>query len=183
MADHLLRGFHRYAVIGLAVVTLISSATAQEVVIACPAGSGDLAALDLRFGADVLTLVDTERTSALPARLNGDPAGIYIINASGLIETMMPPLDALDTCLTDKLATLGFTAANADELAYAANGCRLDLKDVETLQPAQAVIEVTVMDPRSAMVFIARTYTAPSAVTGAPVELAEFPPLNCSLAN
>ena len=166
--------------IGLALSLLAGGANAQEIAIACPA-TDLLGPLVLRFSSNTLELVDAGATATLPASLNGDPAAIYTIAASGTMTAPMPPLAAFDACLSEKLAASGLSAGNTDDVAYVANSCRLQLKD--SLEPREitARLEITVMAPGEAGVFITRTYVEPSTVTGAPVELAEFPMRTCPL--
>jgi hypothetical protein len=162
-------------------VGVVSSSMAAEITLECPTEHPGQPKLSLRYGAEALSVTDADGTTALPGTVKDLPSGMFGISAHGPMTALMPEPAALDKCLVDKLKQLGMRADDADALTYVANACRLKLSSSATMQKIEADFVITALEPGEAMLYIERQYAAPSAVTGKPVTLAEFPTRNCKV--
>jgi hypothetical protein len=174
-----LRILHVSICIGALMTTAPAGASAK-VAIDCPA-DGPTPMMSLRYDADSLSVTHASGTVALPASIQRDPSGMFSIRASGPMEASMPEPAALDQCLAAKLKEQEATAADTGTLDYVAYLCRLKLSPSGTVQKTKTVFTITALDPDKAMLFIQRRYTVPSAVTGKPIQLDEFPLRNCNV--
>ena len=155
-------------------------ARAAEISINCPA-TDIYADLELRLSGVTLTVTDTDGAAELPATLNGDPAGMFTVEAVGTMEGVLPVLADLETCVTAKLAQQGAAASDADALAFGLNQCRLKLTASAVRQKLDASFVVTSLDKGSASLLISRRFIAPSGLTGAPLQLDEWPMRQCNV--
>ena len=166
----------RAACAGLALVLALTPASAADFSFRC-AGADGTPDADLAFAGEVLTVVEDGRTATLVGRVEGEPPENYGISAAGRGDAMLPEAAAMDACLDKGLKAQGATAADDDAVAYVVNGCRLDLAAVA--QPADLSYQIIFMAPGPAQLFVTRTYATPSAVTGAPITVPEWPMRNC----
>lgn len=165
----------------LAIVLLLGGAHAAEIAITCPA-DGSALELKLKLDGEQLNVTDTNGTASVPAHIDTDPSGMFAISASGPVEAVMPSLGALDTCIAEKLKAQGMTASDRDVVIFSANQCRLELASSSTKQRVTGNFTVTSMDKGQASLLISHQYTMPSAVTGEPMQLDEWPMRNCEVA-
>ena len=93
----------------------------------------------------------------------------------------MPEPAALDSCLLTKLKQQSAMAKDEDAVIYSAGLCRFDLASSQTSQKVDAQLNATSLEGKTAQVFIQRTYTAPSAVSGKPVQIDEWPTRQCAV--
>ena len=166
--------------LGLLAALLTTASAAAGLAIECPQGEAG-PKLSLIYTPDAMSVTDGKGTVSLSASIQGDPAGIFTLYGSGPMDAMMPDAAALDECLAAKLAGQGVTAADADMLAYVSNACRLKLTPSGSVQKVQAQLTLTSIDKGKAMLFIQRQYLTPSAVTGKPLRLDEFPTSSCEV--
>lgn len=166
----------------LAGASLCSMASAAQITITCPA-DGTSAELKLQLDGDHLTITDANEAVSLPANFDSDPSGAFGIAASGPMSSVMPTLPDLDKCIADKLDQQGETAAAKDVVAFFVNQCRLALAPVAKKQPVTARFTINSLDPGEADLLISRDYLAPSTVTGAPLQLNEWPMRQCTVAS
>lgn len=131
----------------------------------------------------MLNVTDADGTAGMPATLQGDAADMFTIQASGLIEGAMPALEALDGCVAGKLKQQGAAATDTDALTFVLNQCRLQLASASSRQKVDATFIVTSMEKGNASLMISRRYTVPSEVTGAPLQLDEWPMRQCNVAS
>lgn len=165
-----------------AAVLMLGTATCAmaDVVVECPA-EGFSPQLTLSFAGDVLTIKDPQGSTTLPAALEPGQANAFTITGHGPMDAMMPEIKALDECLAAKLKEENTTAADENALAYAENACRMTLMPTATTQKTDANYAIFSADPKTALVSIQNTYTAPSAVTGKPLQLDALLPRNCNI--
>lgn len=128
-----------------------------------------------------MNVTDADGTAAVSATLQGDPSGMFTIQALGPIEGAMPALDALDGCLAGKLKQQGAVATDTDTLTFVLNQCRLKLATASIRQKVDATFTITSIDKGSASLLLSRRYVVPSAVTGNPMQLDEWPMRECSV--
>jgi hypothetical protein len=117
----------------------------------------------------------------LPASLSQASAGMFAIQGWGAMETPMPDLADMDRCLGDGLKNKGMQATDRDAVAFVGNLCRLKLMPGAAVQKVAARYEITALDPKAATVFISRSYTVASSVTGEPLQLDEWPIRQCAV--
>jgi hypothetical protein len=153
---------------------------AAEILMECPA-TDRAPKVALRFNADILSVTDAQGTSALRGSLQPIQPGVFGIKGSGPMEAVMPDPGAFDDCLVARLKQQDASATNESAVTYVANLCRLKLLPSGSVQKVEAVFTATALDPGKATVFIQRSYTVPSKVTGKPMQLDEFPPRNCDV--
>lgn len=135
---------------------------------------------ELAFEGDTLTVVEDGRTATLAGSIEGQPPETYSINASGQGEAALPEATAMDDCLAAALKAQGAAATDGDTVAYLVNSCRLELAPKAVPQAAELSYQLIVMGPEPAQLFVTRTYTTPSVVTGAPIAVPEWPMRNCN---
>lgn len=157
---------------------LASVAVAAEISLECPA-AGFSPALALHLSGTMLIVSDPAGRAELPAILNGDPFGMFTIEASGPMEAAMPVLADLEICAEGKLQDQGAAPTDADALVYVLNLCRLKLQSAATPQVAAARFVLTSMAAGSASLLISRSYVEASRMTGAPLQLDEWPMRQC----
>lgn len=165
----------------LFVMLTTANATAGGIAFTCAAGEAGTK-LSLSFNADVLSVTDDKGASSVPASIQGDPEGIFTLYGSGPMEVLMPDAAALDACLSAKLKAQGVTADDKDMLAYDSSACRAMLIANGAIQQAQAQLTLTSIDKGKATLFVQHQYLTPSAVTGKPLQLDEFPTRTCDVA-
>lgn len=156
-----------------------SSVMAADIVVDCPQQDA-LPPLTYVYTADTLTLGDDPNT--LPAFVREDPdTDMMAIRATGETEAPMPEPVALDACIDERLKKFGFDITEEDVAFTSAMSCRNDM--AESLVPTRIniVVEVMSMEKGSASVFTSRTYVAPSALLGKPIEISEWPLRNCTV--
>ena len=153
---------------------------AADISINCPAAEVG-PQVSLRFNGDMLAVTDKDGTNDLAASLQGDAAGVFTIYGSGAMNAMMPNGSELDQCIAEKLKQLGATAADADALGSVSNTCQQKLLPTAVKQNVQVQFTVTSIDKGAATLFIQRQYLTPSAVTGKPLWLDEWPLRNCEV--
>lgn len=156
---------------------MIGTASA-EISIECPEGEAE-PNLSMIYAHDTLSVTNENSAVSLPATIQGETTGMFTVYGSGTMDAMMPEATALDECLAAELREHGATAADVDMLAYSSNTCRLKLMPSGSLQKVQSQFTLTSTDKGKAMLFVQRQYLKPSAVTGKPLQLDEFPPRNC----
>ena len=166
--------------LGLLAALAPAESAAAGLAIECPQSEAG-PKLSLSYVPDMLSVTEGVSAASLSASLQGDPAGIFTLYGTGPMDAMMPEASALDECLTAKLKEQGVTAADADMLAYGANACRLKLASSGSVQKVQAQLTLTSVDKGKAILFIQRQYLTPSALTGKPLQLDEFPTRNCEV--
>lgn len=163
----------------LCVLGIVSAAKAAEVGFQCPAGANGREALGLSYDDEVLSVSGSDGTAELPASLDGDVGAQFGISGFGPAEQMMPDPRALDACLAAGLKSHGSVANDEAAVAYELAECQATLAGALSRQSVDLHVTATVIDPGAAMVFIQRTYQAPSTITGAPLTLDEFPTRDC----
>ncbi|WP_143744685.1 hypothetical protein [Mesorhizobium prunaredense] len=168
------------AAAGIAGLFLSGALSAAEIAIDCPADAG-LPELVFGFAADTLSIKDASGTATLQASFHELSAGMFAIQAWGPTETPMPNLADMDRCLGDGLKKQDMQATDASAVTYLSNLCRLKLMPEATAQRIDAKYEITALDPKSATVFISRSYTVASSVTGEPLQLDEWPIRQCAV--
>lgn len=127
------------------------------------------------------TVVENGLTATLDGSLEGEPPENYTINAFGRGEALLPEAAAMDDCLSAALKANGAAATDGDTVAYLVNTCRLELAPKAVVQPADLGYQLIIMAPDPAQLFVTRTYATPSAVTGAPIAVPEWPMRSCDL--
>lgn len=161
-------------------LTLAASGAEAEIRMDCPA-TDHAAKMELRFDADVLSVTDARGTSALRGSLQPIAPGMFGLKGTGSMQAMMPDPAAFDDCVVARLKQQDASAADASALTYVANLCRLKLMPSGRVQAIEAEFTATALDPAKATLFIQRSYTMPSKVTGKPMQLDEFPTRNCDV--
>lgn len=136
---------------------------------------------ELTFEDETLTVVEDGHTATLEGSVEGQPPENYTINATGQGEASLPEAAAMDGCLAAALKAQGAAATDGDTVAYLVNSCRLELAPKAVAQTADLSYQLIVMAPEPAQLFVTRTYTMPSSVTGAPIAIPEWPMRNCNL--
>ena len=170
----------RAASIGSALLILAATGAAAEIRLDCPAPD-PAAKIQLRFDADVLSITDGRGTSALQASLQTIQPGMFGIKGAGPMEAIMPDPAAFDDCVVGRLKQQDASATDPSALAYVANLCRLKLMPSGRVQRVEAAFTATALDPGKATLFIQRSFTVPSKVTGKPMQLDEFPLRSCDI--
>ena len=163
----------------LCVAGPLGTARAAEVGFECPAGANGREALGLSYADAVLSVSGSDGTVELPASLDGDLGARFGISGFGPAEQRMPDPGALDACLAAGLKSHGSVATDAAAVAYELAECQATLAGALSLQRVDLHVTAAVIDPGAAIVFIQRTYRAPSPITGAPLTLDEFPTRDC----
>ena len=159
----------------------LGAARAAEVGFNCPAGANGREALALGYVGEVLSVAETNGAAELPATLEGDVNAQFGISGFGPAEQVMPDPGQLDDCLAAGLKSHGSLASDEAAVAYELAECQATLSGALSRQSVDLHVTAVVIDPGSAMVFIQRTYQAPSKITGAPLTLDEFPTRDCSV--
>ncbi len=167
--------------VAMALTGMLSSASmAAEISISCPQ-TDMVPELNLRLSDATLVVSDADGAAELPAKLNGDPSAMFTIDATGPIEGPLPPLAELEACVSDKLAQQGALATDPDALAFVLNQCRIKLGAEAVRQPIEASFTLTSLEAGSVSLLISRRYIAPSALTGAALQLDEWPMRQCKV--
>ena len=112
--------------------------------------------------------------------VDGTPTKATGILANGPVSTMMPNKAAIEACVKSKLS--GDLLADSDVVFTTALGCSTSVPIGKEPVEVNAKVEISVVEPPSAYVFITRTYVEPSSLAGGKIELSSMPPPQCALA-
>jgi hypothetical protein len=115
----------------------------------------------------------------LPARRE-DREGITGIRAFGNATVLMPDPSALDACIAARRA--GGTAPDPDVDALSVFACSEKLPNGPTPVAVTATVEIALIEPPVAQVFLRRSYVEKSGVTGEIITLESVPPPSCTQA-
>jgi hypothetical protein len=133
-----------------------------------------------------LTVTDASGAFSLPATMEtreGEVDGESIkatgILANGPVTTVMPDKAAIEACVSSKLS--GELLADADVVFATALGCSSSAPLGKEPVQVNAKVEISVVEPPGAYVFITRTYAEPSSLAGGKIELSSMPPPQCAL--
>jgi hypothetical protein len=136
--------------------------------------------------AGTLSVTDASGAFSLPARLEkreGEVDGETIkatgILANGKISTLMPDKAAIEACVRAKLS--GDLLEDTDVVFSTALGCGSSAPLGKEPVEVNANVEISVLEPPDAYVFITRTYVEPSSLAGGKIELSSMPPPQCSV--
>lgn len=172
-------------VFALAFVTASGRSEAETVTLKCDAPAEMTIVYD-GTKSGTLTVTDSSGAFSLPASMetregevDGTPMKATGILASGPVSTMMPDKAAIETCVKSKLS--GDLLADSDVVFTTALGCSSSAPMGKEPVQVNAKIEISVVEPPSAYVFITRTYTEPSSLAGGKIELSSMPPPQCAL--
>lgn len=170
----------------LAFTTACSRSEAETMTFKCNAPSE----MTLVYEGDesgTLTVTESSGAFSLPARMetregevDGTPAKAMGILANGPVSMMMPDKEAIEACVKSKLS--GDLLADADVVFTTALGCSSSAPMGKEPVQVDAKVEISVVEPPSAYVFITRTYVEPSSLAGGKIELSSMPPPQCALA-
>ena len=133
----------------------------------------------LTFENETLTVEENGRSIALDGSIDGRQPENYTISASGRGEVPLPEAAAMDDCLAAALKANGASATDGDSVAFLVNSCQLELAPRAAAQVADLSYQIIVMAPQPAQLFVTRTYTTPSSVTGTPLAVPEWPMRSC----
>jgi hypothetical protein len=170
----------------LVFVTASTRSEAKTVTLKCDAPSE----MTLVYEGDdsgTLTVTDSTGAFSLPARMetregevDGVPAKATGILANGPVSTIMPDKAAIEACVKSKLS--GELLADADVVFGTALGCSSSAPMGNEPVAVNANVEISVVEPPGAYVFITRTYAEPSSLAGGKIELSSMPPPQCVVA-
>ncbi len=134
-----------------------------------------------------LTVTEASGTFSLPASLErreGEVDGELIkatgIRASGAVSTIMPDKAAIEACIKSKVS--GELLEDSDVVFTTAMGCSTSVPRGKKPVEVNANVEISVVEPPGAYVFITRTYAEPSELAGGKIELSSMPPPQCEVA-
>ncbi len=134
-----------------------------------------------------LTVTDSSGAFSLPATMetregdvDGTPTKATGILANGAVSTMMPDKAAIEACVKSKLS--GDLLDDPDVVFSTALGCSSSTPPGKEPVEVNANVEISVVEPPDAYVFITRTYVEPSALAGGKIELSSMPPPKCAVA-
>jgi hypothetical protein len=126
-----------------------------------------------------LTVTDSSGTFSLPARMetregevDGTPMKATGILANGPVAAMMPDKAAIEACVRSKLS--GDLLEDSDVVFTTALGCSTSAPMAKEPVQVNAKVEVSVVEPPDAYVFITRTYVEPSSLAGGKIELSSM---------
>ena len=169
----------------LAFVTASSRSEAKTVTLKCAAPSE----MTLVYDGDesgTLTVTDSSGAFSLPARMetregdvDGTPTKATGILANGPVSTMMPDKGAIEACVKGKLS--GDLLEDPDVVFTTALGCSTSAPMAKEPVQVNAKVEISVVEPPDAYVFVTRTYVEPSSLAGGKIELSSMPPPRCTL--
>lgn len=139
-------------------------------------------------GAGTLTVKDSFGEMSLPARKetregqgdDGTKMTATGIAAFGLVSAIMPDKAAIEACVNDKLPP--DQLQDADIVFTAVLGCAGTAPRGQKPVQVNANVEISVVEPPGAYVFITRTFVEPSSLAGGKIELSSMPPPRCVLA-
>lgn len=133
-----------------------------------------------------LTVTDASGAFSLPASMetregevDGTPVKVTGILANGPVSTKMPDKAAIEACVKGKLS--GEMLADADIVFMTVLGCSSSAPIGPEPVQVNAKVEISVVEPPGAHVFITRTYVEPSSLAGGKIELSSMPPPQCAL--
>lgn len=101
------------------------------------------------------------------------------ISASGSASVVMPEKAALEACIAGKAKPGDMEDPNT--VTYLVAGCQDTVPKTSAPVPVDAAVDITVLDPPAADVFIRRTYVEKSNVPGDHIEIDSFPMPQCTL--
>ena len=173
------------ALFALAFTSAYSRSEAETITLKCAAPSQ----MTLVYEGDdsgTLTVTDSSGGFSLPARMetregevDGTPMKATGILANGPVSTIMPDKAAIETCVKSKLS--GDLLEDSDVVFTTALGCSTSAPMGKEPVQVNAKVEISVVEPPSAYVFITRTYVEPSSLAGGKIELSSMPPPQCDL--
>jgi hypothetical protein len=174
------------AIFALAFVSASNPSKAETVTLKCDAPSE----MTLVYEGDdsgTLTVTDSSGAFSLPASMEkreGDVDGTPIkatgILANGPVSILMPDKAAIEACVKSKLS--GDLLQDSDVVFTTALGCSTSAPIGKEPVQVNAKVEISVVEPPSAYVFITRSYVEPSSLAGGKIELSSMPPPQCALA-
>jgi hypothetical protein len=103
--------------------------------------------------------------------------GMFGIRASGAIKMPMPDKAALEACVTAKAQ--GET--DTDIIYVHINSCAQSLAPAPTPADVKAMVEIAVIEPPDAQVFITREFTEATTLPGGKIEIPSFPMPQCTV--
>lgn len=174
------RGRSAALAIALSLAPVFAVPALAEIALYCPGASGEKGT-SLLFANGTLSFSDEGQTVALNGTIQNGSAGEFSITANGEMGALMPRLASLDVCIAAKLQEQQAKATDGDALAYVLNSCRLRLASEAIRQKIFATFTITSLESGEAVVLLQRRYLQASTVTGAPVQIDDFPPWNCDV--
>lgn len=172
-------------IFALVFTTACSRSEAETVTLKCDAPSE----MTLVYEGDesgTLTLTDSSGAFSLPATMqtregevDGESTKATGILANGPVSTMMPAKAAIEACVRSKLS--GDLLQDSDVVFTTALGVQHVSADGQEPVQVNAKVEISVVEPPDAYVFITRTYVEPSSLAGGKIELSSMPPTKCAL--
>jgi hypothetical protein len=173
-------------VFALVFVTACSRSEAETVTIKCEAPLE----MTLVYEGDesgTLTVKDAFGEMSLPASKEAregktDAGETYTatgIRAFGQVAALMPDKAAIEACVKGKLS--GEMLQDSDIVFSTALSCGSSTPMGTEPVQVNANVEISVVEPPSAYVFITRTYVEPTSLAGGKIELSSMPPPNCTL--
>lgn len=172
-------------IFALAFTTACSRSEAKTVTLKCAA---PLEMTLVYEGDDSGTLTVTEPSGSfsLPARMetregevDGTPMKATGILANGKVSSVMPDKTAIEACVKSKLS--GDLLEDSDVVFSTALGCTTSAPMGKEPVEVNANVEISVVEPPDAYVFITRTYVEPSSLAGGKIELSSMPPPQCAV--
>ena len=174
-----------HVIFALVFVTVSGCSEAETVTLKCDAPSEMTLVYE---GDDSGTLTVTESSGAfsLPARketregeVDGQSIKATGILANGPVTTMMPDKAAIEACVRSKLS--GELLQDSDVVFATALSCGTSAPMGKEPVEVNAKVEISLVEPPNAYVFITRTYVEPSSLAGGKIELSSMPPPQCAL--
>ena len=102
------------------------------------------------------------------------------ILANGKVSSMMPDKAAIEACVKSKLS--GDLLEDPDVVFSTAMSCGSSAPLGNEPVEVNANVEISVVEPPGAYVFITRTYVEPTSLAGGKIELSSMPPPQCAVA-
>lgn len=131
-----------------------------------------------------MTVTDSSGAFSLPASLerrksevDGKLIKAMGIRADGAVSTIMPDKATVEECIKGKVST--DLLADPDVVFTTAMGCGTSVAPGKDPVEINANVEITVLDPPEAYVFVTRTYAEPTTLGDGTIELTSMPPPQC----
>ncbi len=136
--------------------------------------------LTMTFTDGKLMVTDSFGSISFPASLEGDLDQTYSISGAVTREMTMPVPDALDACISTRLATMGVKVSNKNAFGASRQQCATQLLPTGTKQPVDVTYSAVGTEPSSVDLLVHLQYKSPSKLTGEILYINLTPAQSCA---